>query len=222
LANIIVIGGSAGAIKPLRQIVRDLDPEIQAAIFAVVHIPAAAPSLLPEVLNARGHVRVKHARDGEKIAASCVYVAPPDRHLMLLPGRIQLLRGPQENRHRPAIDPLFRTAAKAYGKRVIAVLLSGLLDDGSVGLGIVKAAGGVAIVEDPREAEFSMMPAAAIQRATPDFVLPAAQISKKIQELIRDPWPTDLSTTRSTGPEESARKEMVCYREANKWPTLGI
>src|SRR5438270_7633190 len=130
--RIVVIGGSAGAVEALLDIVGDFPADFPAPIFITIHIPAAAPSILPELLTRRGRLQAKHAEDGERYRAGIIYIAPPDRHLLIEPnGKLLVVRGPRENRHRPAVDPLFRSAAVAAGQNVIAVILSGALDDGT-------------------------------------------------------------------------------------------
>jgi two-component system, chemotaxis family, protein-glutamate methylesterase/glutaminase len=194
MPNIIVIGGSAGGIEALRTIVRGLKPDLQAAVFVVIHVPASFPSALPQVLSAAGPLPASHAKDGIAFQPSRIYVAPPDRHLHLEDGRMRVVRGPRENRHRPAIDVLFRTAGRAYKKRVLGVLLSGLLDDGSAGLSVIKATGGMSIVQDPGDAAFSDMPRNAINGTKPNFILPASQIAQKILTLVTEPWKEATST----------------------------
>src|SRR5207248_5723399 len=151
IANIIVIGGSAGALPVFQNIVADLPADIPAAIFVVSHLPSNLPSRLPNILNREAGPRVIAATDGAVIQPSTIYVAPPDRHLLIAEGHVQLTRGPRENHVRPAIDPLFRSAAKEHGDKVIAVLLSGVLDDGVAGLHEVKRNGGRVLVIDRNE-----------------------------------------------------------------------
>lgn len=188
MPNIIVIGASAGGVNALRQIVRSLPEKLQAALFVVMHVPADSPSLLPDILSAAGALKAQHAKDGARILPSRIYVAPPDHHMLIEAGRIRLTRGPQENRHRPAVDPLFRTAARTYGPRVLGIVLSGNLDDGTIGLHVIKSEGGVTIVQDPDEAMFSSMPWNAIRSVKPDFILTADAIATKILELAVGPW----------------------------------
>jgi len=186
--NIIVIGASAGGVQPLREIIRGLPSDLPAAIFVVMHVSPMTPSLLPDILTAPGRMNVAAAQDGEPIVPSRVYTARADLHLLVEPGYVRLTRGPRENRHRPAIDPLFRSAARAYGDRVAGIVLTGLLDDGAVGLHVIKAEGGVAIVQDPQEALFDSMPRTAIQTVDVDFILKVSEMPAKIMELVREPW----------------------------------
>ena len=196
MPNIVVIGASAGGVEPLREIVRSLPPKLPAAVFVVMHLSAAAPSSLAQILSVNAGWRVSPARDGERIEPNRIYVARPDLHLLIEPGRIRLTHGPRENRHRPSIDSLFRTAARAYGRRVLGVVLTGLLDDGAIGLHVVKHEGGMAIVQDPNDALFPFMPESAMRKVPVDFVLPAAQIGAKIVALVNGKW-TDKEPSRA-------------------------
>ena len=185
--DIIVIGGSAGGLEAMRAITSDLPDDIPAAVFVVIHGPASSPGLLPEIFNYRSALPAAHARDGEPIIPGRIYVAPPDHHLLLEPGRVRISRGPKENRFRPAVDPLFRSAALAYGPRVVGVILSGWLDDGAAGLWAVKQLGGVAIVQDPLEAIAPSMPTSAMQQTRVDHRLPAADIAPALARWAIEP-----------------------------------
>lgn len=149
-----MIGGSAGAMSPLRAIVSNLPKDLPAAVFVVMHTAPGSPGMLPDILNHWNSLPAAHAEHGASIREGRIYVAPPDHHLLLHQGVMHVSKGPRENRFRPAIDPLFRTAARAYGPQVAAVLLSGGLNDGTYGLMIVKQKGGVAVVQDPQDAEY--------------------------------------------------------------------
>ena len=183
----VVIGASAGGIEALTTLVRGLPPDLPAALFVVVHIPPYAVSRLPEILSRAGTLPATHAVDGEPIRRGHIYVAPPDRHLLVRQGRVALSRGPRENHSRPAIDPLFRSAARAYGSRVIGVVLSGALYDGSMGLLAVKTRSGMAIVQDPREAAVDSMPRSALRLVAADHVLPSPKIAATLAELVMAP-----------------------------------
>ena len=132
--DIIVIGASAGGVEALITLTATLPPDLKAAVFIVLHIPAQSPSLLPDILNRAGSLKVVSATDNAEIENGHVYVAPPDFHLLIESKHMRVVSGPKENRHRPAIDPLFRSAAAAYGSRVIGVILTGSLDDGTSGV----------------------------------------------------------------------------------------
>jgi two-component system, chemotaxis family, protein-glutamate methylesterase/glutaminase len=181
--DIIVLGASAGGVEALAQIVRPLPADLPAAIFIVLHVPPHGTSVLPAILNRAGRLRASHAADGEAIEHGRIYVAPPDHHLLVRHGTVHLSRGPKENSARPAVDPLMRTAARAYGPRVVGVVLSGNLDDGTAGLVAIKRRGGVAVVQDPDEALFAGMPRSAVENAAPDHVLPLGMIPAVLREL---------------------------------------
>ncbi len=181
--DIIVIGASAGGVEALKHLVSKFPPDLNAAVFVVVHIPANSISVLSDLLNRWGPLTATPAQDRQAIAPGHIYVAPPDLHLLLEPGQMRLLRGPRENHTRPAIDPLFRTAARAYGSRVVAVVLSGMLNDGTAGLIEVKRCGGIAIAQSPDDALFGDMPRSAIQNVAVDYVQPIAQIASTLAQL---------------------------------------
>lgn len=190
----IVIGASAGGVEAISQVVSLLPPDIPAAIFVVLHIPSEGHSVLPSIINRaiakhqkNSPLKAVHPQDGEQIEYGKIYVAPADSHLLVKRGFISLTRGPKENSHRPAVDPLFRTAARAYGQRVVGVVLSGALDDGTAGLLAVKQLGGVAIVQDPEEAMYEGMPRSAIENVEVDRILPVAQIAALLVELANQP-----------------------------------
>jgi len=196
--DIIAIGASAGGVEALTRLVRELPRDLPAAVFVVVHFPAYGQSLLPTILSAQGHLPAAHAVDDETIVRGHVYVAPPDHHLLLEEGRMRCWRGPRENRTRPAIDPLFRTAAQIYGPRVAAVVLSGTLQDGTAGLSLVKQSGGIAIVQDPKEALFPEMPLSAIHRVPVDYVLPVPEIGPLLVRLAQPHRDTDEAPQKDT------------------------
>lgn len=185
--RVVVIGGSAGAIEVLMTLVSELPPDLPAAVCVVVHVPSGGVSRLPQILQRAGRLPAAHARDGEQIAPGRIYVAPPDRHLLVRHGHVELSRGPRENHSRPAIDPLFRTAARAYGRRTIGVILSGALYDGTAGLLALTARGGAAIVQDPEEATIPSMPANALAMVRGARVLPATKIANEIARLVAEP-----------------------------------
>jgi two-component system chemotaxis response regulator CheB len=193
----VVIGASAGGIEALTSLVKRLPAEFPAALFVVVHLPSSAPSVLPRILGKAGRLPAVAARQGERIERGRMYVAVPDKHLLVQGGHIHVVHGPRENRQRPAIDPLFRSAALAYGPRVIGVVLSGNLDDGTAGLRAIKARGGLAIVQDPHDALYSGMPESAIEHVKVDAVLPTAELAdllaERVQETVALPEPPPAS-----------------------------
>ncbi|MEO7557763.1 MAG: chemotaxis protein CheB [Gammaproteobacteria bacterium] len=182
--DIIVIGCSAGGVEPLIELVRDLPADLPAAIFITHHFPATSVSILPAILSRAGPLPAYHPNDGEPVVNGHIYVARPYFHLLVQAEGIAVTRGPKENGHRLAIDPLFRTAARTHGSRVIAVLLSGMLDDGTAGMIQVKKQGGVTIVQDPGEALFAQMPQSAITNADIDYVRPIAGIASLLIDLV--------------------------------------
>ncbi len=184
--DIVVIGASAGGVEALSILVSLLPADFPATVFVVLHIPAHSPSLLPQILDRKGPMPASHAVDGESIRPGRIFIAPPDFHLLLERGRIRLIKGPRENGHRPAIDPLFRSAALAYGSSVVGVILSGTLDDGSSGLQAIQERGGRTIVQDPEEALHAGMPRNAIEAVAVDHVLPVAGIAAELDRLARD------------------------------------
>ena len=164
-----MIGGSTGGFEAFKRIVRELPPDLDASIFIVWHMSPNIRGILPEVLNKLNTIKAAHAYDNELIVSNRIYVAPPDHHLLIEEGRVRVTHGPKENRFRPAVDPLFRSAAYAYGKRVIGVVLSGGLDDGTAGLWRIKFSGGLAVVQDPEDAEVASMPENALREVEVDY-----------------------------------------------------
>lgn len=189
--DIIVVGASAGGLEALQALVRGLPPDFPAAVFVVWHLPANSGGVLPAVLDRAGPLPAAHARDGEPIAPGRIFVAPPDRHLVLDAGHVRLTRGPKENHFRPALDPLFRSAAVAYGSRVIGVVLSGLLNDGTAGLWAIKDRGGLAVVQEPQDALFPAMPQSALEHVAIDAHAPAARLGPLLAQLAQLPAPDE-------------------------------
>jgi two-component system chemotaxis response regulator CheB len=199
--DIIVVGASSGGIEALRALLAPLPEDFPAAIFVVLHIPSESPSNLPAILQRATKLEVDHPADGEGIRSGRVYVAPPDHHLLVHKGHMRVVRGPRENRNRPAIDPLFRSAGRAYGGRVAGVILSGLLDDGSSGLFMVKKMGGIAIVQDPEDAAWPDMPRAALEYVKADYVVPASQLAATLMDVVRQPAALTKLAPAGTGKE---------------------
>jgi two-component system chemotaxis response regulator CheB len=170
--NIVVIGASAGGFEAIRALISSLPPDLDAAIFIVWHMSPDIRGVLPQVINRHKTIMASHAIDNEPIVYNRIYVAPPDRHLVIENGFVRVTRGPKENRFRPAVDPLFRSAAYTYGPRVIGIVLSGALDDGTAGLWTIKSRGGIAIVQDPADAEVPSMPENAIKAVDVDYLVP--------------------------------------------------
>lgn len=185
--NVIVIGASAGGVEALSNLVRALPADLAAALLVVIHIPAQGKSMMPMILSRVGKLKAVHPQEGQTLQPGHIYIAPPDYHLLVKHDSIRLARGPRENGHRPAIDPLFRTAARVYGARVVGVILSGTLDDGVAGLGAIKQQGGIAIVQDPEEALYDGMPLSAIANVEVDQVLPTQAIAALLVKLTQEP-----------------------------------
>jgi two-component system, chemotaxis family, protein-glutamate methylesterase/glutaminase len=181
--DIVVIGASAGGVEAIGRVVSELPRDLRASVLVVLHV-SRGKSLLPDILTRVGRLRASHAEDGQLLQYGRIYVAPPDHHLVVEPGRARVVHTASENGVRPAVDPLFRSAARSYGGRVIAVLLTGSLDDGTAGMAAVKAAGGVTIAQDPEEAFSPGMPRSAIAAGCIDHVLPIRDIPVLIGALI--------------------------------------
>lgn len=184
--DIIVVGASAGGVETLCNLVRDLPADLPASIFIVLHLPSNGKSVMAEILNRASLLKASCPTNNEVIQYGHIYVAPPNYHLLVKRGVICLSQGPKENSHRPAVDPLFRTAARAYGRRVVGVILSGTLDDGTAGLLAVKSRGGIAVVQDPDEAMFPGMPQNAVDNVNVDRILPVKEIAALLVRLAND------------------------------------
>lgn len=182
--NIIVIGASAGGFEALKELVGGLPADLRASIFIVWHMSPDVRGILPQVFSRISSLPAAHAFDRQKIEDGRIYIAPPDRHLLIENGFVRVTRGPRENRFRPAVDPLFRSAAYHYGPDVIGIILSGALDDGTSGLWTVKHRGGLAIVQDPNDAEFPSMPENAIREVAVDYTVPVAEMPSLLAMLI--------------------------------------
>jgi two-component system chemotaxis response regulator CheB len=187
--DIIVIGGSSGAAAALHQLVGDLSPDLQASIFIVTHVPAHGAMLLAGLLEARTELPVVYAQDGDPIVPGRIVVGPPDRHLLLMQDGVRLGLGPRENLSRPAVDALFRSAAVAFGGRVIGVVLTGMLNDGAAGLLAIQQCGGAAVVQDPLDAQAPEMPRAALRAVETEHVVPIAGMARLLESLAREEAP---------------------------------
>jgi two-component system chemotaxis response regulator CheB len=183
--DIVVMGASAGGVEALSVILRGLPADLPATVFIVLHMSADSPGSLASVLGRHARLPVHEAVDGESIRKGSVYVARPDRHLMLEPDRVRVVSGPKQNRHRPAVDVLFRSSATSFGPRVIGVVLTGNLDDGTAGLQAIKARGGLAIVQDPRDASYPGMPQSAVNHVDVDLLVPLATLAEGVIAAVR-------------------------------------
>ncbi|MGN6489855.1 MAG: chemotaxis protein CheB [Devosia sp.] len=201
--DIIVIGGSAGATAPLKDILSRLPPDLPAAVFIVLHIPTRGIGILSTVAASAGPLPVRQAENGLQIENGTVYIGAPDHHMLLHDGHIMLGRGPRENLARPAIDPLFRSAALHYGPRVIGVVLSGLLSDGSSGLNAIKRCGGLALVQDPAEAIADEMPRRALEATEVDLCVPSGRLGDVLGDLVNEQAGSPLPIPRELALEVS-------------------
>lgn len=184
--NIVVIGASAGGVEALQRLCASLPSDFPAAVLIAQHLSPSARSMLPQLIERVAAMPTGAPADGDPIEAGRIYVAAPDHHMLVRSGKVLMRRGPKENRSRPAVNALFRSAAVAYGGRVIGVVLTGLLDDGTEGLIAIKAAGGLSIVQDPADAEWPSMPRNALQRDHVDHVVPLADLGTLLNRLVRE------------------------------------
>jgi len=208
--EIIVVGGSAGAVEALKTMLAGLPPGLDGAVLVVIHLSPSTQTRLVEILQRHCALEVGWATGDEPLRAGRVYVAPPDRHLVVRSDRVLLTHAPRENHCRPAIDPLFRSAALAYGPRVIGVVMSGRLDDGTAGLWTVKERGGIAVVQDPDEAAHADMPRNALQYTVADHVVRIGDMGPLLARLVGEPVPT----TVGVAPRE-LQMEVRIAMEAN-------
>lgn len=184
--DIVVVGCSAGGVEALRKLVAQLPGELPAAVFIVMHLSPRSSGVLPDILRSQAALPAGSPSDGDAIQPGHVYIAPPDQHMLLEPGRVRVVRGPKENRNRPAIDPLFRSAAWSHGPRVIGVVLTGMLDDGTAGMWAVKSCGGVAVVQDPDDALFRDMPAAVLGTMDVHYKVKLDELGPLLERLTRE------------------------------------
>ena len=210
LHDIFVIGGSAGSVAVLKRIVGALPRDLPASIFINTHIPAGS-SYLPGLLDDASSLPVSQAVDGQPVEPGHIYVAAPDRHLLLVDHTIRLGLGPRENMVRPAIDALFRSAAYAFGPRVVGVVLTGYLNDGAAGLAAIKQCGGLAVVQHPVDAEVDEMPRAALEAVQVDHVVPTENIAALITELSQ----------HTAGPARPPPRELELEIQIAAGPYLG-
>lgn len=194
--RIIVIGASTGGLDAIKKLVAFLPADFPIPIFIVWHMASEVQGIMPHTLNKLNTIHAAHATDKEVIKPNRIYVAPPDHHLLIEDGVMRLSHGPKENHFRPAVDPLFRSAAYTYGKRVIGIILSGGLDDGTAGLWRIKQNAGIAIVQDPDDAEVPSMPENAMRELQIDYCLPAADIAAVLVSICNSPIPTGMEHIR--------------------------
>jgi two-component system chemotaxis response regulator CheB len=182
--NCVVIGASAGGFQALSAFLGQLPAEFPGAIAVVLHRSPEGPSSLAPLLGRHACLPVSEPADGEEVRRGHVYIAPRDLHLELRLDRFHLQRGPKQHHTRPAIDALFYSAARAYGSRVIGVLMTGYLSDGVAGLVQIKAEGGLSLVQDPEDAAYPSMPRNAIMHDHVDLVFPLRSLPALLEELV--------------------------------------
>jgi two-component system chemotaxis response regulator CheB len=200
IKKVVVIGTSAGGLSALKTFVGQLQANFEAPILVVQHISAdATGTVLLDVLNKFGNIKCEHAVNGTKLKNGHLYLAPSDYHLMIdEQEKILVTKGAQENKSRPAIDPLFRSAAVVFSTRVIGILLTGYLDDGTAGMIAIKRCGGTCIIQDPEDAEYPDMPKNALNQINPDFCVPLLEMGGLLYQLIaqkprkKKPIPEDI------------------------------
>lgn len=183
LQGVVAIGASAGGVEALSNLAAGLTPDVPYAYLMVLHVPAGAPSILARIVDRSGPLPATAAENGATLEPGHIYVGVPDRHLLVADHRVLLSQGPTENGHRPAINALFRSVALAYGRRAVGVLLSGVLDDGVLGLGAIRSRGGVTIGQLPEDAMFAAMPTNAAEAGVVDRQAAAADIGAALKEL---------------------------------------
>jgi two-component system chemotaxis response regulator CheB len=203
--DLVVVGASAGGVEALLQLLRGLPPDLPAAVLVVLHMPVTARSALPSVLGRGSVLPVEQAVDGAPLEPGTVRVAVPDRHLLVADDRVFLSRGPRENGHRPAVDVLFRSAARAAGRRVVAVVLSGALDDGTAGMIAVRGRGGIGVAQDPADAMYPSMPQHAAEVAGAEHVVPVEKMGSLLAELVAE----DVDLADAPAPSELMKVETA-------------
>ena len=212
--DIVVIGASAGGVEALQRLCASLPADFPASVFVTQHLSPSAKSVLPQLLDRAGPLPACSPTDGDRIERGRIYVAIPDHHMLLRAGKILMRRGPNENRTRPAVNALFRSAAIAYGGRVIGVVLTGLLDDGTDGLIAITAGGGTSIVQDPDDAEWPSMPRNALKRDHVDHAVPLSELGELLSRMVGEeanpsvPLPEEYRVEDRMAAEEFAVMEQ--------------
>ena len=222
ISHLIVIGTSAGGVHALKTIVAALPERINACILAVIHTHAESPRLMSSILTSSGDIKVSYPEDGQLLTSGAMYIAPPDYHILVGADKIQVVRGPKENLHRPAIDPLFRSAAAHFGARAIGIILTGYLDDGTSGLHAIKQCGGTAIVQKPEDAEVPEMPASALRHVDVDYCVNLSEIAPLMDQLTKA---APLELVEPLAPESlqiEAAIPAMKYQEVDVVDKLGV
>lgn len=214
--DIVVVGASAGGVEALAELVRRLPADFAAAVLVVLHLHPASPEVLPKILARHARLPAAPASDGEPIRPGHIYVARPDCHLLVEDGTLRLGHGVREHHARPAVDPLFRSAAQGCGSRVIGVVLSGAGANGTLGLMAVKVHGGITMAQDPNEALWPSMPSSAIRRLHVDYVLPVGQLAEELVRLVDGGLP---APPRGDPPGEMAEADFGAILDQVEHPT---
>ncbi len=213
---IVVVGVSAGGMDALTRLVAQLPEDLPAPVFIVHHMsPDTTGNVVVAAMNKHGKLKCTHAQAGERFVNGHIYLAPSDHHMMICKGKILITKGARENRSRPAIDPLFRSAAVAYGNRVIGVLLTGDLDDGTSGMTAIKRCGGTCVVQDPKDAAYPDMPQNALNRVKVDYCLPLAEMGVLLSRLVKSKF-----GERGPVPEDIAIEARIAERVLSDLPSV--
>jgi two-component system chemotaxis response regulator CheB len=219
--DIIVIGTSKGGVEALSRLVAQLPRDLPASVFVVLHLAPDYRSLLPDILSRVGPLPARHPEDYEPLQQGRIYVAPSDHHLLVEPGHVRVVRGPLENGHRPAVDPLFRSAARAYGERVVGVVLTGALNDGTSGLLAVKSQGGVAVVQEPEDAACPDMPRSALEYVKADHRVRLSELGALLNKLARKPVRAARKRPPSRMMEQEVKVQLSDPGSTNRAPAAG-
>ena len=213
----IVIGASAGGLEVLKKLFSRLPADLPVPVFVAMHVAAYQHSYLPEILTHVGPLRAIHPRDGTRIESGMVYVAPPDHHLLIDDGYMAVKRGPKENGFRPSTDALFRSAAYSHGPGTIGVVLSGALHDGASGLWSIKRLGGIAIVQDPFEAEYASMPRSALEYVEADYKVRSTESGSLLARLVQEQSVEEarMGTKKEKGVEQRIATEVQIAAGSN-------
>jgi two-component system chemotaxis response regulator CheB len=220
--DIVVIGASAGGVYALKSLAAALPPDFKAAVFVVLHVSPHSPSHLPDILNYAGALPASHPDDGEEIQQGHIYVAPPDHHMLVEHDRILVKRGPKENRFRPSIDALFRSAAYSYGSRVVGVVLTGLLDDGTSGMWSVKRLGGLGVIQEPEDALYASMPDSVRQYVEVDYQVPITELAPLLCRLIEETVPQSPQLEETERALLAAEVNIAAQESAFELDIIGL
>jgi two-component system, chemotaxis family, protein-glutamate methylesterase/glutaminase len=214
--DIVVVGTSLGGVTALQALAAGLPADFPGSVFVVIHLNPRASTSIDQLMARAGRLPARLATNMEPILPGQILIAPPDHHLMLGEGYVRVIRGPHENGHRPAVDPLFRTAARVYGPRVVGVVLTGALDCGTAGLAEIKHAGGIAVVQDPDQAECPGMPSNALRGVKVDYVRSLEHLPALLVELARTPAEAVADPPRENGVVDNHLSCPACHGALNR------